>query len=50
MMLNSKDKEKRKIAQQVDIAFLNQKDRGAHVNISGIGIMNILKIFPMRQS
>ena len=38
MMLNSKDEEKRKLAEQVDILFLNQKDRGAHVNISGVGI------------
>ena len=44
MMLNSKDKEKRKIAQQVDIAFLNQKDRGAHVNISGIGFIIFVNI------
>ena len=43
MMLNSKDKEKRKIAQQVDISFLNQNDRGAHVNISAIGIAKYSK-------
>tara|TARA_X000000368_G_scaffold258436_2_gene204285 strand:- start:7023 stop:8057 length:1035 start_codon:yes stop_codon:yes gene_type:complete len=38
LMLDSKEKEKREIANQVDITFLNQNDRGAHVNISGIGI------------
>mgnify|MGYP001191098283 FL=1 len=38
LMLNSKDVEKRKIANKVDIAFLNQNDRGSHVNISGVGI------------
>ena len=43
MMLQSKDAKKRKIANKVDIAFLNQKDRGAHVNISGIGIMKYSK-------
>ena len=43
MMLNSKDEEKRKFADQVDILFLNQKDRGAHVNISGIGIIKYSK-------
>ena len=37
------DAKKRKIANKVDIAFLNQKDRGAHVNISGIGIMKYSK-------
>ena len=43
MMLNSKDEEKRKIAKQVDINFLNQNDRGAHVNISAIGIAKYSK-------
>jgi iron(III) transport system substrate-binding protein len=43
MMLNSKDEEKRKFSDQVDILFLNQKDRGAHVNISGIGIIKYSK-------
>ena len=43
MMLNSKDKEKRKIAQKVGISFLNQNDRGAHVNISAIGIAKYSK-------
>ena len=38
LMLNSKDQEKRNIAKKVNILFLNQKDRGSHVNISGLGI------------
>lgn len=38
LMLNSNDQEKRNIAKKVNILFLNQKDRGSHVNISGLGI------------
>jgi len=38
LMINSKDSLKKKIAEQVDILFLNQDNRGSHVNISGIGI------------
>lgn len=43
LMLNSKEEEKRKIANQVNILFLNQNDRGAHVNISAIGIVKYSK-------
>ena len=38
LMLNSKDEEKRKAANQTEVIFLNQDNRGAHVNISGLGI------------
>jgi len=43
MMLQSKDTKQRQTADKVDIVFLNQKGRGAHVNISGIGIMKYSK-------
>lgn len=37
-MLNSSDSAQQKIAQKVKVFWLNQKDRGAHINISGIAI------------
>lgn len=38
LLLNSPNAEERAIAQQMGIFFPNQDDRGAHINISGIGI------------
>jgi iron(III) transport system substrate-binding protein len=38
LMLNSKESEKKKAANETEIIFLNQDNRGAHVNISGVGI------------
>jgi len=43
LMLNSKDPVKKKAADQVNILFLNQGNRGSHVNISGIGIVKYSK-------
>lgn len=37
-MLNSASQEERKVARQMEIFFPNQDGRGAHMNISGIGI------------
>ncbi len=42
-MLNSKEPQEREAAKKVNITFLNQKDRGAHVNISGLGIVKYSK-------
>lgn len=38
LLLNSPNAEERAVAQQMGIFFPNQDDRGAHINISGIGI------------
>lgn len=38
LLLNSPNAEERSIAQQMGIFFPNQSGRGAHINISGIGI------------
>jgi len=38
LMLNSPNAEEQAVARQMGIFFPNQDDRGAHVNISGIGI------------
>lgn len=38
LLLNSPNSEERNIAAQMGIFFPNQDDRGAHVNISGMGI------------
>lgn len=38
LMLNSPNAEEQAVARQMGIFFPNQNDRGAHVNISGIGI------------
>jgi iron(III) transport system substrate-binding protein len=38
-MLNSDNPEERAVAEQVDVFFPNQRDRGTHVNISGAGIL-----------
>lgn len=37
-MLNGKDTSQRKAAEMVSVFWPNQDDRGAHVNVSGIGI------------
>jgi len=38
LLLNSPNAEERSVARQVGIFFPNQEGRGAHINISGIGI------------
>lgn len=38
LLLNSPNAEERAVARQMGIFFPNQNDRGAHINISGIGI------------
>lgn len=38
LMLNDKNEEERKAGESVGVIFPNQNDRGAHVNISGIGV------------
>lgn len=38
LMLNDKNKEERKAGESVGVIFPNQSDRGAHINISGIGV------------
>ena len=43
LMLNSKEPEKRKAADLTEVIFLNQDNRGAHVNISGVGIAKYAK-------
>ncbi|WP_373018168.1 Fe(3+) ABC transporter substrate-binding protein [Thiomicrorhabdus sp.] len=42
-MLNGKDQEQRKAAEKVAVFWPNQKDRGAHINISGIAITKAAK-------
>jgi iron(III) transport system substrate-binding protein len=37
-MLNGKDESQKRAAQRVDVFWPNQNDRGAHINVSGIGI------------
>lgn len=37
-MLNDKDAAQREAAQKLTVFWPNQKDRGAHVNVSGIGV------------
>jgi len=37
-MLNGKDKNQRQAAKTVSVFWPNQNDRGAHINVSGIGI------------
>jgi len=37
-LLNADDTESRELAQGVGVLFPNQEDRGAHVNVSGIGV------------
>ena len=37
-MLNSKDPEEVKVAEQVGVFFPNQKTTGTHVNVSGVGL------------
>ena len=43
LMLNSKEPEKKKAANETEVIFLNQDNRGAHVNISGVGIPKYAK-------
>jgi len=43
LMLNSKDSANKKAADKVNILFLNQGNRGSHVNISGIGVAKYSK-------
>jgi iron(III) transport system substrate-binding protein len=38
LLLNSPNAEERSVAKQMGIFFPNQNDRGAHINISGIGV------------
>lgn len=38
LLLNSPNESEREVAGQMGIVFPNQKDRGAHINISGIGL------------
>lgn len=38
LMLHDKNEEERKAGESVGVIFPNQNDRGAHVNISGIGV------------
>ena len=38
LMLNSKESEKKKAGNATEVKFLNQNNRGAHVNISGVAI------------
>ncbi len=42
-MLNSSDKSQREIAESVKLFWPNQSDRGAHFNVSGIGVTNSAK-------
>lgn len=42
-MLNSKDQEEVKAAQQVGIMFPNQQTTGTHVNVSGVGVAKAAK-------
>jgi iron(III) transport system substrate-binding protein len=46
-LLKSDKREERQIADQVGVIFPNQKDRGAHVNVSGAGV---LKHAPNREA
>jgi iron(III) transport system substrate-binding protein len=39
LLLNSGNPNEREVANQVDIFFPNQDDRGTHINISGIGLL-----------
>ena len=43
LMLNSKEAEKKKAAKETEVLFLNQNNRGAHVNISGVAIPKYAK-------
>jgi len=43
IMLKSKDVAQRKAANKVGLMFLNQENRGAHVNVSGVGITKYSK-------
>ena len=42
-MLNSKDPEEVKVAEQVGVFFPNQKTTGTHVNVSGVGLVKHAK-------
>ena len=42
-MLNSKDSEEVKVAQQVGVFFPNQQTTGTHVNVSGVGLVKHAK-------
>jgi iron(III) transport system substrate-binding protein len=42
-LVNSKDAAEREIASKVGVFFPNQRDRGAHVNISGAGVLKTAK-------
>ena len=40
-MLTSTDPQDRAVAEQIDVFFPNQEGRGAHVNISGVGVTKV---------
>lgn len=42
-MLNSKDPEEVKVAEQIGVFFPNQKTTGTHINVSGVGLVNHAK-------
>ncbi|TAD76473.1 MAG: Fe(3+) ABC transporter substrate-binding protein [Oscillatoriales cyanobacterium] len=42
-LVNSKDPAEREIAAKVGVFFPNQRDRGAHINISGAGVLKTAK-------